>query len=206
MKKKALNIQDIRNYQPKILEFDGRWEELIGSPELTGSWIIWGESANGKTRFALQLAKYLSKFGKVLYNSLEEGLSHSMQRAIGDIGMSDEKSNFFLLDQEAIVDLKTRLKKQRSANIIIIDSLQYTGMSYNDYKQLRDTFKNKLFIYISHADGKAPRGNVAKSVKYDAFVKINVSGFMAYAQSRYGGGKEYVIWEKGAKEYGQENI
>ena len=66
---------------------------------------------------------------------------------------------------------------------------------------LRDTFRHKLFIFISHGEGREPKGNVAKSVKYDAFVKIYVEGFKAFSQSRFGGGAEYVIWDSGARTY-----
>ncbi|MBP3512798.1 MAG: hypothetical protein IKP63_03150 [Paludibacteraceae bacterium] len=200
--KRALSIKDIRAYKPTVMEFDGRWLDSIGKPELTGSWIIWGGSANGKTRFALQLAKYLGRFGKVAYDSLEEGLSLSMQKAIGDVGMADNKRSFVLLDKESVAELEERLEKQRSAQIIIIDSLQYTGLTYADYKRLRDRFRHKLFIFVSHASGREPKGEVGKSVKYDAFVKIYVEGYVAYPQSRYGGGSPFVIWEDGARKYG----
>lgn len=199
--KKALTVTQIRNYKPNVIDFDGEWLASIGSPELTGSWLIWGGSANGKTRFALQLAKYLAKFCKVGYDSLEEGLSASMQRAIEEVGMSDAKRNFLLLDKEDMTELKERLNKQRSPQVVIIDSLQYTGMNYCEYKRLRDMFPRKLFIYISHAEGANPRGNVAMSVKYDAFVKIYVQGFRAYPQSRFGGGSPFVIWDKGAQDF-----
>lgn len=201
--KRAYSIQNIRAYQAHTLPFDGRWAEAIGTPELTGSWIIWGNSANGKTRFALQLAKYLSGFTRVAYDSLEEGLSLSMQHAIAEVGMVDTcvKRHFVLLDKEPIEELKVRLKKQRSPKVVIIDSLQYTGMTYADYKTLRDTFRNKLFIFISHAVSREPKGDMAVSVKYDAFVKIYVEGYKAFAQSRYGGGREYVIWKQGAEQY-----
>ena len=201
--RRALTINEIRQYNPTVIPFDGQWLASIGAPELTGSWLIWGNSGNGKTRFALQLAKYLCKFRKVAYNSLEEGLSLSMQRAIDEVGFSDAetKRNFVLLDKEPIKELIVRLKKQRSPQVIIIDSLQYTGLTYNEYKTLRDTFSNKLFIFISHADGKEPKGNVATEVKYDAFVKVYVEGYKAMPQSRYGGGEPYTIWKRGADKY-----
>lgn len=201
MTKRAFTIENVRNYRADTLPFEDEWLDAIGEPEITGSWIIWGNSANGKTRFALQLAKYLCKFCRVAYNSLEEGLSLSMQRAIAEVGMSDAKRNFVLLDKESIADLKVRLKKQRSPKVIIIDSLQYTGLTYADYKDLRDSFRNKLFIFISHADGAEPKGNVGKAVKYDAFVKIKVEGYKAFPQSRYGGGREFTIWQLGANQY-----
>lgn len=196
--KRALTAKDVMNYKPHLLDFDERWLDLIGKPELTGTWLIWGNSANGKTRFALQLAKYMSKFARVAYNSLEEGLSQSMKAAISDVGMMDAKG-FLLLDKEPINELAERLRKRKSPDVIIIDSLQYTGMNYSDYKKLKDEFRNKLFIFVSHADGREPKGQVGKSIRYDAFVKIIVAGYMAKAESRYGGDKDsqYVVWQKG---------
>lgn len=196
--KRALTVNDIRAYKPNILEFEGVWQEAIGNPELTGSWLIWGNSTNGKTRFALQLTRYLTNFKRVVYNSFEEGLSESMKKAVINVGI---ERNFLLLDKEPISELRNRLSRRKSPDVIIIDSLQYTGINYTEYKRLRDEFRNKLFIFVSHADGNEPRGNVAKSVRYDANVKIWVQGYRAFPQSRYGGGTPYVVWAKGAAEY-----
>lgn len=192
--KRALTVNDIRNFKPVELKFEGEWKQVIGTPELTGTWIIWGNSANGKTRFALQLAKYLTKFKRVAYNSLEEGLGKTMKNAIIDTGLD---KNFLLLDKEPIDELRLRLRKRKSPDVIFIDSLQYTGLNYSEYKRLRDEFRSKLFIFVSHAEGNEPKGNVAKSIRYDAFVKIPVIGYAAYPQSRYGGGAKYIVWQAG---------
>ena len=185
--KRALTVNDIRDYKPLVLPFENEWLASIGSPELKGGWIIWGNSANGKTRFALKLAKYMASFVRVAYDSLEEGLSLSMQKAIIDVGMSDVKRSFVLLDKETVPMLRERLTKQRSPQVVIIDSLQYTGLTYKDYTTLINDFPHKLFILVSHADGREPRGNVGKAIKYDAIVKIYVEGYKSFAQSRYGG-------------------
>lgn len=200
--KRALTITDIRSYQAKTYLLDGGLDLALGEVELTGSWIVWGGSANGKTRFALQLAKALAKHVRVAYDSLEEGMSLSMRHAIEDVGFADVKRNFVLLDGEGIPELKERLKKQRSPKVVIVDSLQYTGLTYSEYKELRNEFRSKLFIFISHAEGHNPKGAVANSVKYDAFVKIYVEGYRAYPQSRFGGNEPYTIWEEGAEKYG----
>ena len=200
--KRALTITDIRNYKTKTYLLDGGLDLALGEVELTGSWIVWGGSANGKTRFALQLAKALAKHVRVAYDSLEEGLSLSMQHAIEDVGFADVKRNFILLDGEGVDELKERLRKQRSPKVVIIDSLQYTGLTYTEYKALRDEFRSKLFIFISHAEGHNPKGAVANSVKYDAFVKVYVEGYRAYPQSRYGGNVPYTVWPEGAAKYG----
>ena len=192
--KRALSVNDIRNYKPVELQFEGKWKASIGTPELTGTWLIWGNSANGKTRFALQLARYLCNFKKVAFNSLEEGMSKSIQEAVIATGID---KNFILLNKESIEEMKERLRKRKSPDVIFIDSLQYTGLNYIEYKRLRDEFPHKLFIFISHAEGNEPKGNVARSIKYDAFVKIPVIGYAAYPQSRYGGGEKYVVWQYG---------
>ena len=81
MKKRALSVNDILCYEPKSIGFDGKWKEAMGDPELKGCWTIWGDPGQGKTRFLLQLTKYLmSKGVKVAYNSLEEGLSDTFKR------------------------------------------------------------------------------------------------------------------------------
>ena len=201
MAKRALNIRDIQDYKPTVLPFEGKWLDAIGCPELTGSWILWGNSSNGKTSLALQIAKYMSQFGRVDYNSLEEGLSLSMQQAIMQVGMSDIGSGFYLLDKEPIKDLAKRLYKRRSANVVIIDSLQYAGISYQEYKHLMSEFRNKLFIFVSDADGAHPKGNVGKSIRYDANVKMFVENFHTFPQSRYGGGEPLIVWQKGYDDF-----
>jgi hypothetical protein len=189
----------------KTLSFTGDWLAMAGEPELSGSWFVWGNSGNGKTAFAVQLAKYLSSFGKVAYDSIEEGLSESLRRAfqIADI---TEQDNIVLLDKEPIEKLKIRLKKKKSPNFIIVDSFQYTGLSALTYKQLVSEFRNKLFIFISHADGKRPAGRSANTVHYDSNVKIWIEGFKAFAKSRYGGGTPYIIWKEKAEEIWLNNV
>jgi len=198
---RAASVHQIMNTNFKTLDFEGEWLNLLGCPELKGGWIIWGHSFNGKTSLALQLCKYLSKFAKVAYNSLEEGLSKSMKSAIIRTGMDGCRGNFILLDREPLALLRERLSKKKSPRVIVIDSWQFTGGTYADYQQLINDFPNKLFIIISHADGKNPSGSVAKKIRYDAFVKIWVEGYKAFANSRYGGGKPYTIYDKGAYEY-----
>ncbi|MGL5912561.1 MAG: ATP-dependent serine protease, partial [Bacteroidales bacterium] len=56
---RAKSVSDILRYKPKALAFDGEWLASFGTPELSGCWLIWGGSGNGKTRFVLQLCKYL---------------------------------------------------------------------------------------------------------------------------------------------------
>lgn len=203
---RAASVEQVLKTKFQLLPFEGEWLASLGRPELTGTWIIWGSSGNGKTRFALQLCKYLCRFGRVAYNSLEEGVSQSLKLALNDVNMIEMKRKFVVLDKESITDLLERLKQPKSPNIICIDSLQYTGMNYEQYKQVKEQFPGKLFIYISHADGKNPEGRVAKKVRFDSNIKIFVEGFKAEPVSRFGGGAPFIIWKEGYEMYNSEHI
>lgn len=194
---RAASVEQVLRTRFKVLPFEGEWKEAIGCPEMTGSWIIWGNSGNGKTRFALQLCKYLCRFGRVAYDSLEEGVSASLMKALQETGMMDVRRRFVVLDKEPIDQLMERLSKGKSPDVVCIDSLQYTGMSYEQYKALKERFPKKLFIWISHAEGVQPEGRVAKKVRFDSNVKVFVQAYRAEPVSRYGGGKPYIVWEEG---------
>ncbi len=186
MTQRAIPYSQLLKQKFTGLDFEGEFLASFGVPELTGSWLVWANSGNGKTRFALQLAKYLCQFAKVAYNSLEEGNSMSLQKAAAEVDFSSVSRRMLFLDKEPVSALIDRLKKRRSPDVIIIDSVQYTGLKYSDYAELINTFRRKLFILISHADGKLPEGRVAKSIRYDANVKVWIEGYMAFPMSRYG--------------------
>lgn len=201
-KNRAVTIDQICKKKFVELDLPPDFKKLIGTPERTGIWLIWGQSFNGKTSFSMQLAKALTNCGKVFYNTLEEGARKSMQMAVIAQNMQEVKNRFLIGNREGMDELKERLRKKKSPDIIFIDSLQYTGINKSEYKQLKEEFYNKLFIFISHADGKNPEGSLAKFVKYDADVKIRVEGYKAMCLSRLGGDKEpYIIWAKGAAEF-----
>ena len=200
--KRAISISDLDNFAPRLLPFEGEWYDLMGYPELKGTWLIWGDSGSGKTRFSLQLAKYLSNWARIGYNSLEEGLSESLRIAFHECGMSDVKRRVILLDQEPVSELVHRIKAPKAPKVWIIDSLQYTGMNYVEYKAFRELFnRGRQLILISHATGRLPEGRTANKIRFDAFVKIRIEGYRAFAMSRYGGTSHYDIWPEGAARY-----
>jgi uncharacterized protein YlbG (UPF0298 family) len=198
--KNAISIDAILKKKFKLADLVGVWLASLGKPELSGVWIIWGHSGNGKTSFAMQLAKMLTRFGKVAYVSMEEKARRTMQLSIIRHNMKEVKRKFVLLEDN-MEELKERLRKQKSPKIIFIDSFQYTGLTKREYIALKEEFSNKLFIFISHAEGKHPEGRAAKFVRYDADIKIPVEGYRAMPVSRFGGGEPFTIWEQGANEY-----
>jgi len=199
---RAVSITQLLNTKFNVMEFDGEWLEHIGRPEITGTWLIAGNKKNGKTRYSFQLAKYLTKFVHVAYDTLEEGVSETIKMAVGATNFEPcERNRIKVLHKEPISELRARLGKKKSPRIIFIDSIQYAGLSYKDYTKLKDDFPTKLFIILSHMNGNQPAGQVAKRIMYDANLYIRVEGYKAFPESRCGGGKAYTIWEEGAAKY-----
>lgn len=199
--KRALTANEVIRQKKKVFAFSGEWREFIDQPERSGVWFIWGNSGNGKSSFVMQLCRELAKFDKVCYNSLEEGTSLTMQRNLLRAGMADLGGRFVVIC-ETMEELKVRLRQRKSPNIIVIDSFQYARMNYREYQELREAFKSKLFIFISHANGRNPAGKVAESVKYDATLKIWVEGHKAFSIGRFiGETGEYTSWVEGARRY-----
>ena len=197
MGRRALSIQNLIDYTPKTLGFTGRWLDAMGDPEPYGSWIIWGASGNGKTRFAVQLVKYLMSFEglRIAYNGLEEGMSETYRRAIIDTGLQMEKqSRYVFWDGFDYEDMMERLKRKRSPNVVVIDSLQYLNITYDQYKELVRKDPKKLFIWISHESGTEPKGGTAQSIKYNSNIKIRVHNYYATIISRYKGKEVFDIW------------
>lgn len=180
----------------ETLNLEGEWQASLGEPQLSGAWLAWGCSGSGKTSFALLLAKYLSNFGVVAFDSLELGIGKALQRSAKIANLSDVKPGRIIFIKERVDQLRERLKKHKSPKIIIIDSFQYLRIKYADYLELKEEFPDKLFIFISHADGKNPRSSDAESVRFDADIKIFVEGYAAYPTSRFGGGEPYIIWRE----------
>ena len=199
--KKALSMVDLMRKNREVYAFEGTLQEAFGQPEQNGVWFIWGRSGNGKTSFVLQLCKELTRYGKVAYDSLEEGDSLTMQNALMRVGMGDVGRRFILLN-ESLKELDTRLKRRRSPDIVVVDSFQYAHIDLKQYEEFIDQHKNKLIIFVSQADGLKPWGRTAQSAMYSASLKIWVEGYRAISKGRYRGNLGYyTIWAERAEEY-----
>jgi len=201
--KKALSTTDLLATKHDLIEWDGSWYDNFDHPQASGLWFISGHSGNGKTSFMLELAKALTPYGNVLFNSLEEKTSKTFVNAIKRHNVHECGRKFQVII-ERYEELRIRLKKRASPKFIITDSIQYTKMRFEQFIALKEEFPDKLFIWNSQMDGTKPRGKVAEQVLYDADLKIYVEGFKAFSKGRYMGRFHkdgYTIWDEGAQRY-----
>lgn len=200
---KSLSASQVLAIKRPTIKLDGAWGDCLGEIDRTGVVLVWGQSGNGKSSAVMSLAKELTKHGRVMYVSLEEGLALSFQNTLRRYHMQDCGARFQVIANVDLDTISQHLKKRRSADFVIIDSFQYTQLNYKRYLAFKKMHSNKLIIFVSHADHKQPAGRAAVNVKYDADQKIWVEGYKAISNGRYiGSTGEYIIWEEGAKKYG----
>lgn len=91
---RRLSVSNLNAQRFKYMPFLGEWKRILGEQERTGCWIIYGKEKNGKSTFALQLAKSLAKIEPVLYISAEEGTGSSYTKAVHRVGITERDRNF----------------------------------------------------------------------------------------------------------------
>ena len=179
--------------------FEGQWKESFGEPEKNFKMILYGASVSGKTEFSVRFAKYLASFGKVSYISSEQGISKSLQDAIIRNNMQEVAGKVMFVGGGIFEDVVDYIKRSKS-RVIIIDSLDYMKLTTDQYKFLIKTFPKKAFIIITWAKNGTPKSQHAKDIEFMCDIKSYVEDFkIKLPGSRFGGNKEFVIWENGKK-------
>ena len=122
---KPLSASIILDKKQKPLSWKGKWADAFGYPPKTGNWIIYGDSGHGKSVVAMQLAKYLTQFGRVGYNTLEEltGISFVQNMRVAEIDKSIRQ--FLIYTGYNIIELHEHLIKKKSPDFVFIDTIQY---------------------------------------------------------------------------------
>lgn len=203
---RTLSAKQVLTIKFDTIRLGGGWDECVGEIETTGIWFIWGNSGNGKTSAVVSLCKELSAFGKVLYNSREEGVSLTMQNTLRRYGMGELGSRFQLANM-SLQELDEKISRQRSPKFVVLDSFQFMGLTYKDFRAFCEKHKNKMLIFVSRTRGRQPEGRAAISAMYDASCKIWVEGYKAFSKGRFVGTTgEMTIWDEGAKKYWSDPI
>lgn len=203
---RTLSAKQVLTIKFDTIRLGGGWDDCVGEIETTGVWFIWGNSGNGKTSAVVSLCKELSAFGKVLYNSREEGVSLTMQNTLRRYGMGELGSRFQLANM-SLPELDEKISQQRSPKFVVLDSFQFMGLTYKDFRAFCEKHKNKLLIFVSRTRGRQPEGRAATSAMYDASCKIWVEGYKAFSKGRFVGATgEMTIWDEGAKKYWSDPV
>lgn len=175
------------------LKLSEEWTRIIGEPDRNFRMIVWGESGSGKTTFVLKLVGELQKYGKVFYNSIEQGFTKSLQANIETSNITPT-DNIMFGDRLNYEEMIERLRTNQ-ARFVVIDSIQYLNFTKKQYQELKRLFRKKAFIFISHAQGQQPKGQAAKDIRYDVDIKVQIIAGVTSVQSRFGQTEPYHIFE-----------
>ncbi len=180
--KKAISLKALREKQFDLLSFSGEWEAKMGTPERGFTAAFYGPSGSGKSTEVLRFCDYLAaNFGKVLYNSWEEGISKSIQDTVVKFDLKSDRLYFY--DGLTFHEMIDKAKKGRYA-FVVVDSIQYMGFSYDQYKQFTRAMKGKSLILISQVNGKGKvRGG--EQILHAADIKVNINAGKAEYRSRF---------------------
>lgn len=201
---RSLSFDNILNKKYEYIPFSKDFMDAFGKRQKSGAWIVYGKSGQGKTSFTFQLAREFDRIGyKVLFISLEMGVESDFRDSLLGF-MNSSRSGMLFWDEVPTFDeFDEFLGKQRSPDVVIIDSLQSLegemDVTAKQLVELRKKYRKKIFVYISHVDGKEVQGTVAYRVKRDCFSRIEVNGFCARYMSRGVPGPKgfYVVWKEG---------
>jgi hypothetical protein len=170
-----LSAQQIMDMKFKTIGLTGKYRALIGDPEPAFSAMIYGKPKQGKSTVAIDMAKELTKLGKVLYCAFEEGHGGTLQDKI-------KRNNANVPGLDFANKLPPNLTRYQ---FVFIDSVSDAGLDEVFFKALIKTNKpNTSIIGIFHAtkDGKFRGG---QTFAHDVDVLMRVENGVVYAQGRY---------------------
>lgn len=208
---RLMSLSNIEAIKHTYIPFTEKFTDAFGKREKGGIWIVYGKAGSGKSRFVMDLAKEFAEIGmKVMFATLEMGYCSDFKQELHNAGINRSHSITYTEDLTC-EDLDELLSRQRSPDVVIIDSIQYFVKQYDATAEkiieLRKKYRKKIFLYISHVEGKEVEGKEAYAVKRDSFVRINVAGYRAIYVGRGKAGKTgyYTIWEEGAEKFWLQN-
>ena len=140
------------------------------------------------------------------------GACDDFVNSVLSVGIHSKTNNIIYSDEATITELDEYLSKQRSPDVIMIDSIQYFeqqgGAKAPEIIRLRKKYPRKIFVFISHVDGREVEGKTAYDVKRDSFKRIYVEHFKATFIGRGKGGSRgyYIVWAEGYQKHWIENI
>lgn len=192
----------LMNMQFDSLNMDEGWENFMQNPAKNLKMAIWGAPKNGKTAGSLQLANYLSKFGKVLYNFADQGFNKSTQDLWQMSGLANnpkaEPS-----DVQTLADLEKEIATGKYTFVfidMISDYINKEGIKPYEFKErfMKKYPKVSFILIFEVTKGGNFKGDQGWTHIVDAIV--TVEDFLMENRGRYGVGS-HIVWEDGLKKF-----
>jgi hypothetical protein len=206
---RTLSIANIMKMKHSSFRFEAPWNEAFTQePSDNGFWMIWGKEKNGKTWFALLLAKYLATLTKVLYVSAEEGVGKEFCESIKRANIAVSDKNLGFLEYTPISEIRSILSKRNAPQVIFLDNMTIynSELKSGELQRLKDEFPRVLFVFIAHEERGEPYTASAKLCKKLAKIIVHVQGLRASVSGRCKGGEYLIDEEKAVLFWGETEL
>jgi len=199
---RMIKAADVASMEFETLEFDEGWESVFQDPAKNMKLAIDGGPKNGKTAACMKFAAYLTKFGKVLYNVVDQGINKSTKDLLQLTGLID-KPNAYITISDTLDDLEADIKELQP-DFIFIDMInQYIDKTKIKPHEFKDRFIKKyndvgiILIFEVTKDGKF-KGEQGWTHLVDGLG--TVENYILETKGRYGTG-EMITWPEGAEKF-----
>jgi hypothetical protein len=209
---KVIGVKQFQQMKFNLLDLSAsKFHGLLGKVPRHFIAVIYGFSGNGKTECSVQLSKELASMEmKTAWLSYEQRHGYDFQLSVNRNKMEEVSGYFYPIDPLAKVkpnvslfeELDDYLGKRNSPEVVIIDSLDYLKLTFEQYAYLRNKYcHKKTFIFIAHASKNGrPIMRITERIIFDGGIGIFVSNYIARPEkNRFGGFEPYVVYEERAR-------
>jgi hypothetical protein len=192
----------LMNMQFHSLDMDEGWENFMQNPSKNMKISIFGKPKNGKSAGSLQLAAYLTKFGKVLYNFADQGFNKSTQDLWISAGL-DSNPKAEPSDITTLAELEKEIATGKYGFVFIDMISDYIFREGIKPFEFKDRFIKKypnvsfILIFEVNKDGNF-KGDQGWMHVVDQIVEVE--NFCMETRGRYGVG-HHIVWEEGLKKF-----
>lgn len=166
-----LTINEIKALEFDVYNFSDDLKALFGNPCKNFKAMVYGSSGNGKTTWVINFSNYFAEnFGKVLFNSSEEGISYTLREKL----MSSTSENLFISEAKDYKDLRL-LIESNEYNLLIIDSLNDMKLTSEQCDELNNLPLAIIYILQANKD-KNYKGHT--KIAHDSDMILKVENFV----------------------------
>ena len=146
-------IRDEMKYLPLTKE----WSEIFGMlPDEPFCLLVYGEPGVGKTTFLLKLSDYLTRFGNVFFNAIEENTGPTMIEKLKRLEII--KKNLFVGCQTDLVNILNFIMDKK-IKFLVIDPINLVNLTTNEIGKMMNDYDMAVLMTCHVTKELNPKGD-----------------------------------------------
>ena len=126
-KRKYISVKELTSRTFRTFNLSRQWTDHLGEVEVGATILIWGESRQGKTSYAVQMAKaFAMGDARTLYMPLEEGPSLSFLRALKNAHAEDARRLMIAPTEMRFEDLDAVMAERTAPDVVAVSYTHLT--------------------------------------------------------------------------------